>query len=241
MKRLLVSVIIAAAPAAALAQVSETFENLQVLPKDIARDSLLATMRGFSFALGVRCVYCHVGEDNPTLAGVDFKSDERLAKRTAREMLRMVAEINTRITALPERESPLSVRCMTCHRGISRPIALEDTLYRIAAGGGSGAVMVAAYDSLRSRYFGRAAFDFGPMPLVRLAERLFVDRRHDDAVAVLQRGAEASPRFWNVYWELGRNYEALGRKADAIAAYRAVLERLPGHQGAVARLAALEG
>ena len=223
------------------AQIPERFENLEFFPADVARDTLLATMRGFSFALGVRCVYCHVGEDSPTLAGVDFKSDEKRTKRTAREMLRMVADINGRsLAALPERSDPVAVRCATCHRGIPRPIPLEDTLYRIAAGG-DGRKSVAAYDSLRATYYGRASFDFGPMPLVRLAERFFADKRHEDAIVVLRKNAEVNPRFWNTYWELGRNHEALGQTADAIEAYRTVLQRLPNHPGATVRLRALEG
>lgn len=224
----------------AAAQIPQRFENLQVLPKDIGRDSLLSVMRGFSFALGVRCVHCHVGEDNPTLAGVDFKSDDRAPKRVAREMLRMVAEINTRLAALPPRDAPLDVRCMTCHRGARRPITLEDSLYRAVLSAG-GPAAVAAYDSLRATWHGRAVYDFGPMPLVRLAERLGSEKRHEDAVALLQRNAEAFPRFWNTFWELGRNLEALNRRDDAIAAYRAVLERLPNHPGATARLRALGG
>ena len=50
-----------ACPAAA--QIPEKFVNLQVLPKDLARDSLVQIMRGFSFALGVRCQHCHSGGD----------------------------------------------------------------------------------------------------------------------------------------------------------------------------------
>jgi hypothetical protein len=237
MKRWLVMLLVCTS-AASGAQVPQRFENLQVFPKDISRDSLLSIMRGFSFALGIRCVHCHVGEDSPTLAGVDFKSDDRRPKTVAREMLRMVADINARLATLPARSAPIEVRCVTCHRGVARPILLEDSLYRVASSG-NGAAIVSAYDTLRAAWHGSAAFDFGPMPLVRLAERLAADTRHDDAVAVLRRNADVFPRFWNNYWELGRNYEALGRTADAIAAYRAVLERLPNHGGAAARLRAL--
>jgi tetratricopeptide (TPR) repeat protein len=220
------------------AQIPERFENLQVFPKDISRDSLIGIMRGFSFGLGVRCVHCHLGEDSPTLAGVDFRSDERVAKRKAREMLRMVAAVNASLATLPSRSDPIEVRCATCHRGIPRPISLEDSLFRVAAGA-KGPAIVAAYDSLRAEYFGQSAFDFGPQALVRLAERLNAGRRHDDAVAVLMRNSEAYPRFWGTWWELGRGYEAQSRTADAVAAYRAVLERLPNHPGAMARLRAL--
>src|SRR5688500_19371611 len=36
------------------------FKNLQVLPPDITRDQLMATMRSFTRGLGVRCNHCHV-------------------------------------------------------------------------------------------------------------------------------------------------------------------------------------
>ena len=38
-------------------------ENLQVLPKDWPGQRLAPVMRGFSRTLGVRCSYCHVGEE----------------------------------------------------------------------------------------------------------------------------------------------------------------------------------
>ena len=222
------------------AQLPQTFENLKVLPRDIPRDSLVSIMRNFSFGLNVRCVYCHVGEDNPTLAGVDFKSDEKLTKRTAREMMRMVGDINRSISAMPERSKPIAVRCATCHQGKSRPITLEDSVYQaIAALGARGGIAI--HDTLRAQYFGRSAYDFNPGALVRLAERLYAEKRHEDAVVVLLRNTELYPRAWNSFYELGRNYEALNRKDDAIAAYRATLERLPNHGASTQRLRALTG
>ena len=35
------------------------FHNLQVLPANITRDQLTATMRGFTAGLGVTCDHCH--------------------------------------------------------------------------------------------------------------------------------------------------------------------------------------
>ena len=81
---------VAGAPAAASAQIPEKFENLRFFPTDIPRDSLLQVMRGFSFALGVRCQYCHTGGDAVSFQGVDFASDDKPQKRNARFMLRMV-------------------------------------------------------------------------------------------------------------------------------------------------------
>src|SRR5215208_4744785 len=110
----------------AAAQIPEKFENLKYFPKDIPRDSLIMQMRGFSFALGVRCQYCHTGGDGISFVGVDFKSDEKLAKRKARYMLSMRDTINQRLLAgLPERSAPgLDVQCVTCHRGLARPFTL---------------------------------------------------------------------------------------------------------------------
>src|SRR5688572_29248204 len=88
------ALVLAAAPARAAGQIPEKFENLQYFPKDIARDSLVQTMRGFSFALGVRCQYCHAGGDGVSFQGVNFASDDKPTKRNARFMLRMVDSLN---------------------------------------------------------------------------------------------------------------------------------------------------
>src|SRR5687768_607862 len=88
-----------------LAQVPETFKNLQVFPKTITRPELMAVMRSYATGLGVRCTHCHVGPDN--LQGMDFATDEKVAKRAAREMARMVKAIETQyLTALPAGAEP---------------------------------------------------------------------------------------------------------------------------------------
>src|SRR3954469_13933642 len=70
-------------------------KNLKFFPEDITREALVQRMREFSFALGVRCQYCHAGGDGVSFEGVDFASDEKAAKLKARAMLAMTAEINT--------------------------------------------------------------------------------------------------------------------------------------------------
>ena len=152
----------------------------------------------------------------------------------------MVGDINQRLAGLPERSAPVNASCVTCHRGFVRPIALEDTLHRALTARGVQAAL-ADYDSLRSRFHGRATFDFGFGSLNGLAERLFNERRYEDAVAVLRKNLTAFPDRWESYFELGRNYEMLDRRADAIEAYRAVIMRVPNHAGAAARIRALTG
>jgi hypothetical protein len=45
-------------------------------------------------SLGVRCSHCHMGEESDPLETYDFASDDKLLKRKAREMIRMMQAIN---------------------------------------------------------------------------------------------------------------------------------------------------
>src|SRR5690349_4599356 len=104
-------------------------KNLKVLPADLTRDSVVKVMRFLvASGLGVTCSFCH-GAPNVPFDSIDFASDERQTKRTAREMLRMVARINGELLpAVPGRGTPpIQVECITCHRGMPRPLMLEDT------------------------------------------------------------------------------------------------------------------
>jgi len=70
----------------ARAQSGDKPRNLKVLPADLSRDSIVKIMR-FTVAsgLGVTCGYCH-GAPGVPFDSIDFASDERQTKRTAREM-----------------------------------------------------------------------------------------------------------------------------------------------------------
>lgn len=97
-------------------------KNLQVLPKDISAKDLIATMRGYTQALGVECEFCHA--ENPQTHRLDFASDANPHKNTARTMIRMVNEINTKYLATADPDAPAkekAVSCGTCHRGYSTP------------------------------------------------------------------------------------------------------------------------
>ena len=61
--------------------------------KDWPGSRLRPVMIGFTRALGVRCSYCHKGEEGKPLITYDFASDENPNKNRAREMLRMLNEI----------------------------------------------------------------------------------------------------------------------------------------------------
>lgn len=94
-------------------------KNLQVFPKDIPRPQLIANMKLFSQSLGVRCTFCHVGEEGK----LDFPSDGKQEKRTARKMLAMVHRINEQDFGVKDFAN-VKVTCFTCHRGSTKPVAM---------------------------------------------------------------------------------------------------------------------
>lgn len=182
-------------PVAARAQwPPESFENLQVLPKDIALQELFQTMSGFTRALGVRCSYCHVGDEGASLDEYDFVSDDKATKRTARQMLRMVGRINdTFLEDLDTRRAPgVTVQCATCHRGVSRPRMIEDILGEAYDSYGIDST-VTTYRRLRERYYGRFAYDFGEVPLVTTAAQIAERDATDDALRLLELNVEMNP------------------------------------------------
>jgi hypothetical protein len=217
------------APAALSAQVQgkfppDSFINLKVLPKDIPTRRLLDVMRGFTGALGVRCPFCHVGREGMPLDSFDFASDQKRTKQTARLMLQMVRRIDdSTLTQIPERETPsVAVTCMTCHRGVNRPMPLQDVVRTALEAGGVDSA-TRAYRRLRTVYYGRAAYDFGEGTLSELAIDLVRNHRLTDAVALLDLNAEFFPQSPGVPFARGDAYLAAGDTAQAVTWYQKAL------------------
>ncbi|HET9355591.1 MAG TPA: c-type cytochrome [Sphingomicrobium sp.] len=104
-------------PVPAPAPASE-FKNLKILPAGIPRQNLIGVMQMMSSALGVKCTFCHVGTSPKTM---DFPSDAKVEKQTARMMLEMVRRINEQDFKVTE-FSKSKVTCYTCHRGAPHPL-----------------------------------------------------------------------------------------------------------------------
>src|SRR5689334_10921980 len=227
-------------PSALGAQIPEKFENLQYFPKDIARDTLINIMRGFSFALGVRCQYCHAGGDGVSFEGVDFKSDEKPTKRKARFMLRMADTINDRVlAALPDRSTPpVRVACVTCHRGLSKPATLASTLTATIESKGTDSA-IAQYRRLRQNTMTQGTFDFGEWSMNELARTLGERGKTAEAIAMLELNQEFYPQAAEIDFMLGELHRQRGEKDKAIARYRAVLQKDPNSTRAKQRLAEL--
>jgi len=82
-------------------------KNIQVF-KGMPASKLRNTMFFFRYSLGVTCNYCHVFGQ--------FDQDTKPAKAKAREMTRMVMEINKQ-----HFEGRSEVNCFTCHQGSLMP------------------------------------------------------------------------------------------------------------------------
>jgi len=134
----------------ASAQIPDKFTNLKVLPKDISKGEMIGIMRAFSGGLGVRCTYCHPGKDPDSLDGVDFASDELKHKTIARDMMKMVGEINDRLVPAAGMENPTRVRCVTCHRGVTEPETLARLILSVVKDKGLDAA-IASYRELREQ------------------------------------------------------------------------------------------
>jgi hypothetical protein len=226
-------------PGAAAAQQwewPEHGENLRVLPEDTPPQRLRAIMTGFTRALGVRCSYCHVGEEGQPLTTYDFVSDSIPQKDIARTMYRMLGVINdTLATIEPSGPKAVNMWCHTCHRGRPRPTTLEEELAEIHETEGIEAT-VAAYRELRERFYGRGAFDFGENVLNMIGYALLQEGNPPDAVAIFQLNAEQYPQSANVWDSLGEGYMAAGDTARAIEAYRKSLELDPENENAREKL-----
>jgi hypothetical protein len=182
-------------------------KNLQVLPKDMSRQQVVALMRTIAPALGVRCEFCHVRTENAEGREVtDYAADDKQTKKTARGMLKMVMEINQ--TILPGIGLDLTERhmvsCETCHHGLNKPQTIQAAMADAVDAGGADSA-VALYRDLRSRYYGRGAYDFGEPGLNEAARTVAEDTAHlPAAMALLKLNLEFYPQSAMTYVSLAR-------------------------------------
>lgn len=229
------------AGAAAFADEHKGFKNLKVLPKDISEEQLDEYMHKFTQALGVRCDYCHVGEQGKPFSEWDFAADTKKPKEAARLMMQMTGDLNQKWVSQVKSDRPAVARvgCATCHHGKPVPAALQDVLGETVAQKGAAAA-VAQYRELREKYYGRDAYDFGEPPLNILASDLSKEKKTADAITLLELNAEFNPKSARVQSMLGGAYLDAGDKTKAIAAYKKAIELNPNAEQAKRKLAELE-
>ena len=216
----------------ASAQIPDKFTNLKILPKTIAKDDLIQTMRQFSIGLGVRCNYCHTQSDSAKGSKIDFASDAKKEKEIARGMMKMVDKINKKLVPKTGIKSPAKVQCVTCHHGVETPETLTDLLKKtVKKDGVEGAMQ--RYKELRGKYYGSGAYDFGPGSLSALAEWLHRDRKDTDgAISIMRFSIDRDPLVADSYVFLSTFQVANGDKAAAIESLSHALELDPDNRRA---------
>ena len=110
------------------------YKNLKVLPKNIQKQQMDSVMRHYSAALGVKCNFCHVF--NQEQKAMDFASDANEHKGIARDMMKMTNQLNKKyfdIKSSKDLSAKLEVTCYTCHNGKADP-----TKFAVAQQGGPG-------------------------------------------------------------------------------------------------------
>src|SRR5690242_7853822 len=92
--------------------VEQVEKNIKVLT-GMPQSQLIPVMNFFSASMGRRCNYCHVNNQGQW----DYASDAKPEKTAAREMIKLVMDINK----TTERLKLDPVSCYTCHRGRTSP------------------------------------------------------------------------------------------------------------------------
>jgi hypothetical protein len=102
-------------------------KNLRVLPTNSTAADIKGLMEQYGDELGVKCEYCHTR--NAGTQSLDYASDDNPAKQTARVMIAMLNEINTKYLAqLDDQKYAVLVSCGNCHRGHADPPEFEPAM-----------------------------------------------------------------------------------------------------------------
>lgn len=217
----------------------EKGKNFQVFPRDFPARKLAAVMKGFTRSLGVRCTYCHVGEEGKPLSTYDFASDQNPNKNRAREMYRMLGDINDHLKKIqPSGDKRVNMWCHTCHEGRPRPATLEEELGQAYRKSGVSAA-IARYRELRERYYGKGAYNFGEASLNAFGHELLELKDNDGALAVWHLNATQFPQSGGVWESLAEGYMAAEKKTLAEIYYRKALEADPENADALEKLGKL--
>ena len=213
--------------------------NTHVIPRTTPVTDVIGTMRNFTSALGVRCQFCHLGSEGQPLGEFDFASDQKRNKVVARQMMRMVNDINRRLDTIPQRgHPPVPATCATCHRGVSRPIPLSALVqdYAVSVSADSA---INAYKALRARYYGRDAYDFSEPSLNVAAFRTARAGKPDEALKLLSYNEGLFPRSSGMSVFKGNILLMKGDTAGAEAAFREAIRRDSTNSEAKGRLQAI--
>jgi hypothetical protein len=139
------------------------YKNIQVF-QGLPSTEIMPAMNFMANSLGVKCSYCHVTNDTGRWP---VERDDKAAKGRAREMIRMMREINK-----ANFKGKLEVTCATCHHGSNDPASMPPLLAEAAAAHPAGASAAPpaspSVDAVLEKY---AAAIGGKEPLAKIRNR----------------------------------------------------------------------
>jgi len=207
-------------------------KNLQVLNKDWPGSRLRPVMTGFTRALGVRCSYCHKGEEGKPLGTYDFASDQNPNKDRAREMLRMLGDVNSHLKKIePSGDQRINMWCHTCHRGRPRPMTLEEELGERYRMNGLDAALN-HYQDLKRNYYEMGAYDFSERSLNGFGYELLGKKDMAGAIRVFTLNTQVFAKSPNVWDSLAEAHMKAGDTKAAKRYYEKSLKLDPKNESA---------
>jgi hypothetical protein len=87
------------------------FKNVKLLTDVTSKSEMRRIMKDQAASLGVKCSFCHVPGK--------FELDDKKEKVRARDMIKMVQDLNANMFKDAEKKPAIS--CWTCHRGNKAP------------------------------------------------------------------------------------------------------------------------
>ena len=195
----------------------------------------LPNMQSIADALGVACEFCHARGPGATTETTGPRHID-----VAKQMIAMTKELNGRVETATAKAAGTAtkVECMTCHRGVAIPRPLGDVLIETTAKQGVNAA-IEQYRDLRTRYYGKAAYDFSEPTLIALSQRL-ANSRPDDAIAITRLNIEFYPDSSASYAALAYAYTRKVDDLSAIQALEKAVELDPGNNVARGQLEQLK-
>jgi hypothetical protein len=195
----------------------------------------LPDMQSIADALGVTCEYCHAR--GPAAADAPA-GPAKIA--VAKQMIAMTRDLNKTVETASGKATGVATKvdCVTCHRGVPIPKPLGDILVTTTLKDGSAAA-IAQYRDLRTRFFGKATYDFSEQSLITLSQRL-ANARPDDAIAFAKLNTEFYPNSSASYAALAFAYTRKVDDASAITALEKAVELDPGNNVARGQLEQLK-
>lgn len=196
----------------------------------------LPDMQAVASALGVTCEYCHASRGAAAAEAPVGPSHISVAK----QMIAMTKELNARVETASGKATGVATKvdCATCHRGVPIPKPLGDVLWDTTRTQGAAAA-VTQYRDLRTRFFGKAAYDFSEQTLLTLSQRI-ANVRPDDAITFAKLNVEFYPNSSASYQAVAFAYTRKVDDPSAITALEKAVELDPSNNVARGQLEQLK-